>query len=96
MKVGPWSGRQDRKSGKVKVLSPSIARSGRIAYPVCAEVTKHAQPGCKKPRLPCEICSGGSDLGGKQTRRREHNGMSANLEISPRKIAFAEQAGKPS
>jgi hypothetical protein len=25
MKVGPWSSRQDRKSGKVKVLSPSIA-----------------------------------------------------------------------
>src|SRR6516225_6880318 len=41
VKTGPRSGRQGRKSGKVKVLSPSIACIGRIAYPVRAEVTKH-------------------------------------------------------
>jgi len=45
MKVGPWSSRQGRKSGKVKVLSSSIACIRRIAYPVRAEVTKHVLPG---------------------------------------------------
>ena len=45
-----------------------------------------------KPRPPCgETCSGGSDLGGEQTRRPEHNEMSASSKTSPRKVAFAEQ-----
>src|SRR6516162_3555821 len=47
-----------------------------------------------KPRLPCGgTCSCGSDLGGEQTRRPEHNEMSATSKTSPRKVAFAEQNG---
>ena len=58
-----------------------------------AEVTKHVLPGRKSLSCPAAICSGRSDLGDEQTQRLEHNGMSANLETSPRKIAFVEHAG---
>ena len=60
MKEGPWSGRQGRKSGKVKVLSPSIACIGRIAYPVRAEVTKHVLPGSKSLGRPAKAAAVGA------------------------------------
>jgi hypothetical protein len=54
MREGPWSSRQGRKSGKVRVLSPSIACSGRIAYPVRAEATKHVPPGSRSLGRPAK------------------------------------------
>src|SRR5215831_6227213 len=70
---GPWSGRQARKSGKVKVLSPSIACNGRIAYPVRVEATKHVLPGRKRLGHPVQAAAVGaiwetSKLGGLNER----------------------------
>ena len=73
MRVGPWSSRQGRKSGRVKVPSPSIACIGRIAYPVRAEVTKHVLPGSKSLGRPAKFAAVGaiwetSKLGGLNVR----------------------------
>jgi len=69
----PWSSRQGRKSGKVKVLSPSIACIRRIAYPVRAEVTKHVLPGSRSLSCPAKFAAVGaiwetSKLGGLNER----------------------------
>ena len=60
MRVGPWSSRQGRKSGKVKVLSPSIACIRRIAYPVRAEATKHVLLGSKSLGRPSKLAAVGA------------------------------------
>lgn len=70
---GPRSSRQGRKSGKVKVLSPSIACIRRIAYPVRAEVTKHVLPGSRSLSCPAKFAAVGaiwetSKLGGLNER----------------------------
>jgi hypothetical protein len=39
--------------------------------------------------------SGRNDLGGEQTRRPEHKGMSAAPINAPRKVVFAGRSGKP-
>ena len=93
MREGPWSSRQGRKSGKVKVLSPSIACIRRIAYPVRAEATKHVLPGSTSLGRPAKSAAVGaiwetSKLGGLNARMSDDN-----LETSPRKIVFAEEAG---
>ena len=45
---------------------PSIARFGRLAYPIRGEVTNRALLGCKRHGRPGSILdvSGGNDLGG--------------------------------
>ena len=46
---------------------PSIARFGRLAYPMRAEVTNRAVLGRKRhgrPEHPIRVLSGGDDLGG--------------------------------
>src|SRR6516225_9038640 len=91
-----WSSRQGCKSGKVEVLSPSITCIGRIAYPERAEVTKHDMPGRKS--LGCSVGKLAAVVAiweTMQTQRPEHNEMSASSTTSPRKVAFAEQNGKP-
>ncbi len=47
------SSRQGRESSEVKVLAPSIAWFGRLAYPMHAKVTTHVLLGGKSHRLPC-------------------------------------------
>ena len=67
----------------MKVLFPSIACIGRIAYPERAEVTKHDMPGRKGSRLLCgKTRSGRSDLGDEQTQRLEHKEMSATSKTN--------------
>src|SRR5262245_9717745 len=58
---------------------PSIARFGRLAYPMCGEVTTRTLLGCKRHGCPGtrKDASGGNDLGGKQTRRPEDYRMTA-------------------
>jgi hypothetical protein len=67
------SGRHGCKSGKVKVLLPSVACFRRLAYPMHALVTMHDLLGCKSHGCPASFAarSGRGDLGGKQTRRPE-------------------------
>jgi len=91
-----WSSRQGCKSGKVKVLSPSITCIGRIAYPERAEVTKHDMPGRKSLGCPVgKLAAVGAIWETTQTQRPEHNEMSATSKTIPRKVAFAERNGKP-
>jgi len=93
MKVDPWSGRQGRKSGKVRVLSPSIACSGRIAYPVRAEVTKHAQPGCKSLGCPAEFAAVGAIWEVSKLRGVNITECLPTSKLHRGKIAFAEETG---
>jgi hypothetical protein len=47
-----------------------------------------------KPRPPCaERRSGGDDLGGKQTWRSEHKGISAASKTTRHKVVYAGEAG---
>ena len=46
------SGQQSRESWKVKVLPPSIARFGRLAYPLLGEVTDRDMRGRKSHGCP--------------------------------------------
>ena len=48
----PRSGQQSRESWKVKVLPPSIARFGRLAYPLLGEVTDRDMRGSKSHGCP--------------------------------------------
>src|SRR3989304_3850853 len=48
----PRSGQQSRESWKVKVLPPSIARFGRLAYPLLGEVTDRDMRGRKSHGCP--------------------------------------------
>src|SRR5450759_4018694 len=48
----PRSGQQSRESWKVKVLPPSIARFGRLAYPLLGEVTDRDRRGRKSHGCP--------------------------------------------
>jgi hypothetical protein len=89
------SSRQGCGSSGVRVLTPSITCSGRLAYSVRAEATKHVQPERKSLGCPVREHSGGNDLGGEQTRRPEHKEMSATSKNMPRKVVFAEQSRKP-
>jgi hypothetical protein len=89
MKVGPWSSRQDRKSGKVKVLSPSVACIGRVAHPVRAEATKHVLPGSESLGRPAKPAAVGaiwetSKLGGLNVRnaRRQPRNFTAEKSCS--------------
>ena len=69
------SGRHGCKSGKVKVLPPSIACTRRLACPMHALVTMRDLLGCKSHGCPASHLgrSGRGDLGGEQTRRPEGN-----------------------
>jgi hypothetical protein len=55
---------------RCKSLRRQLPVFGRLAYPVCAEVTKRAMPGCKSPGCPAAVCAavgtiwGASKLGG--------------------------------
>jgi len=44
---GGVNSRQGCETGEVKVLSPSIARNGRLAYPGRGEATNREVFGCK-------------------------------------------------
>ena len=46
------SGRQGHKSSEVQVLVPSIARFGRLAYPLLGEVTSRDMRGSKSDGCP--------------------------------------------
>lgn len=48
----PRSGRQGRESSRVKVPLPSIARFGRLAYPLLGEVTNRDMRGRKSHGCP--------------------------------------------
>src|SRR5215831_21604 len=76
-----WSSRQGCEFSGVKVPAPSITCFGRLAYPGRAEATKHDVLGRKVTNRPAGNCSGGSDQGGKQTERPEHNEMAATSKI---------------
>jgi len=67
------SGRHGCKSGKVKVLPPSVACFRRLAYPMHASVTMRDLLGCKSHGCPASFLgrSGRGDLGGEQARRPE-------------------------
>ena len=65
----PRSGRQGRESWRVKVPLPSIARFGRLAYPLLGEVTNRDMRGCKSHG--CPWC-------GNHTKRWERPGWRAN------------------
>jgi hypothetical protein len=41
------------------------------------------------------MCSGGNDLGGKQSRRPEHKEIAAASKVNPWKIVFAGSSGTP-
>src|ERR1019366_1151909 len=89
MREGPWSSRQGRKSGKVKVPSPSIACSGRIAHPVRAEATTHVPPGSGSLGRPAKFAAVGtiwetSKLGGLNVRnvRRQPRNLTAEKSCS--------------
>ncbi len=64
---------------------PSIARFGRLVYPMHEEVTNRVLLGSK--RHDCQVqntlCEGRSDQSGKQTRGPERKGMSAAPKVSP-------------
>jgi hypothetical protein len=64
---------------------PSIARFGRLAYPMCGEATNCTLLGCKRHGRPGtrEGASGGNDRGGKQTRRPEDYRMTAAALTDP-------------
>jgi hypothetical protein len=67
------SGRQGCKSGKVKVLPPSVACFRRLAYPMRALATMRDLLGRKSHGCPVSLLrhSDGGDLGGERTRRPE-------------------------
>src|ERR1700736_105393 len=67
------SGRHGCKSGKVKVLPPSVACFRRLACPMHASVTMRDLLGCISHGCPAGLYgrSGRGDLGGEQTRRPE-------------------------
>ena len=67
------SGRHGCKSGKVKVLLPSIACFRRLACPMHASVTMRDLLGCISHGWPAGLYgrSGSGDLGGEQNRRPE-------------------------
>ena len=94
--VRHWSSRQGCKSGKVKVLFPSITCIGRIAYPERAEVTKHDMPGGKTLGCP----AGKLAAVGAIWERSKLRGLNIKKCLQPRKltrgkVAFADQNGKP-
>ncbi len=91
------SGRQGRESCGVEVPAPSIARFGGLAYPMHTSVTTYVLLGRKRHGRPADgIRRGGSDLGGKQTWRPEHNGMAAVAKFpSTVKLLEWEFAGEP-
>jgi hypothetical protein len=87
MRVGPWSSRQGRKSGKVRVLSPSIACIRRIAFPVRAEATKHVLPGSRSLGRPAKFAAVGaiweiSKLGGLNVRNVQRQSRNLTAEKS--------------
>ena len=51
----PRSGRQGRESWRVKVPLPSIARCGRLAYPLLGEVTNRVLRGRKSHGCPGRV-----------------------------------------
>src|SRR5260370_8678202 len=67
------SGRHGCKSGKVKVLPPSIACFRRLACPMHASVTMRDLLGCKSHGCPASFLGriGREDLGRSQTSRPE-------------------------
>ena len=65
--IGPGSSRQGCESWRVKVLLPSVAQNGRLAYPLLGEVTDRDMRGRKSHGRPVYYRnSGGSNLGGEQ------------------------------
>ena len=85
------SGRQGRESSGVKVPMPSVARFGRLAYPLLGEVTNRDMRGRKShdcPACPYKASCGRSDLGGEQTWRPEHK----EITVAPRSHFHTEVA----
>jgi hypothetical protein len=75
---------------------PSIARFGRLAYPMRGEVTNRAVLGRKSHGRPGPVeASGGNDLGGKQTRRLEDKRMTAAAKAYPARSRWRTTVGKP-
>ena len=66
----PRSGRQGRESWRVKVPLPSIARFGRLAYPLLGEVTNRVLRGRKSHGCPGRV--------ERPARRWERPGWRAN------------------
>src|SRR5262249_16659707 len=60
---------------------------GRLAYPVCAEVTKHNRPGCRSPSCPAAVFAavgttrGASKLGGRNITEYLHPRNTALREV---------------
>ena len=68
----------------MKVLIPSIARFGRLAYPGRREVTNYERLGRRNHGCPTAVCrSGRSDWGGEQTCGPEHQEMTAASTYRP-------------
>ena len=84
--LAAWgSSRQGRNSSGVEVPTPSITRFGRLAYPMCGEVTNRNMLGRKSHGCPVDRLThcGRSDLGGEQTQRPEDDQLSAAPRANP-------------
>ena len=72
---GGGSGQQGRESSGVKVPMPSVARFGRLAYPLLGEVTNRDMRGSRSHGCPEGCRDFGKDKGSRTEGQSESDGI---------------------